>query len=153
MSAKRRRATSPCSSVSGGGDHDDNSSSTPGSGRKRRKISNVPPVDTVKLAFLACKCLWKTTTASSLHVEVAIGIFYLFILPFRLLFVMSCSMLSKTIRIITGGNFVKFSFGCQNGGIWNRAWWRQTNNVKHTPCFIKNVHLKCHKYIRILVEN
>uniref|UniRef100_A0A3Q3A0H8 Protein polybromo-1 n=1 Tax=Kryptolebias marmoratus TaxID=37003 RepID=A0A3Q3A0H8_KRYMA len=47
MSAKRRRATSPCSSVSGGGDHDDNSSSTPGSGRKRRKISNVPPVDTI----------------------------------------------------------------------------------------------------------
>ncbi|XP_037534640.1 protein polybromo-1 [Nematolebias whitei] len=47
MSTKRRRATSPCSSVSGGGDHDDNSSSTPG--RKRRKVSNtnVPPVDTI----------------------------------------------------------------------------------------------------------
>uniref|UniRef100_A0A1A7YK83 Protein polybromo-1 n=1 Tax=Iconisemion striatum TaxID=60296 RepID=A0A1A7YK83_9TELE len=44
--SKRRRATSPCSSVSGG-DHDDTSSSTPGSGRKRRKISNVPPVDTI----------------------------------------------------------------------------------------------------------
>ncbi|XP_054586619.2 polybromo 1, like isoform X2 [Nothobranchius furzeri] len=36
--SKRRRATSPCSSVSGG-DHDDTSSSTPGSGRKRRKIA------------------------------------------------------------------------------------------------------------------
>ncbi|KAG7244659.1 hypothetical protein INR49_029678 [Caranx melampygus] len=33
------------SSVSGGGDLDDTSSSTPGSGRKRRRISNVPPVD------------------------------------------------------------------------------------------------------------
>uniref|UniRef100_A0A8C6Q7Q7 Protein polybromo-1 n=1 Tax=Nothobranchius furzeri TaxID=105023 RepID=A0A8C6Q7Q7_NOTFU len=44
--SKRRRATSPCSSVSGG-DHDDTSSSTPGSGRKRRKVSNVPPVDTI----------------------------------------------------------------------------------------------------------
>uniref|UniRef100_A0A673AHG5 Protein polybromo-1 n=1 Tax=Sphaeramia orbicularis TaxID=375764 RepID=A0A673AHG5_9TELE len=46
MSAKRRRATSPSSSVSGGGDLDD-ASSTPGSGRKRRRISNVPPVDTI----------------------------------------------------------------------------------------------------------
>ncbi|XP_047439058.1 polybromo 1, like isoform X1 [Mugil cephalus] len=46
-SSKRRRATSPSSSISGGGDLDDTSSSTPGSGRKRRRISNVPPVDTV----------------------------------------------------------------------------------------------------------
>ncbi|XP_041836274.1 polybromo 1, like isoform X5 [Melanotaenia boesemani] len=46
-SSKRRRATSPSSSVSGGGDLDDASSSTPGSGRKRRRISNVPPVDTI----------------------------------------------------------------------------------------------------------
>ncbi|XP_068568266.1 polybromo 1, like isoform X1 [Cebidichthys violaceus] len=45
-SSKRRRATSPSSSVSGGGDLDD-ASSTPGSGRKRRRISNVPPVDTI----------------------------------------------------------------------------------------------------------
>ncbi|KAM8914118.1 polybromo 1, like isoform 2-T2 [Spinachia spinachia] len=45
-SSKRRRATSPSSSVSGGGDLDD-SSSTPGSGRKRRRISNVSPVDTI----------------------------------------------------------------------------------------------------------
>lgn len=46
MSAKRRRATSPSSSVSGGGDLDDASCST-GSGRKRRRVSNVPPVDTI----------------------------------------------------------------------------------------------------------
>uniref|UniRef100_A0A3Q0SJU1 Protein polybromo-1 n=1 Tax=Amphilophus citrinellus TaxID=61819 RepID=A0A3Q0SJU1_AMPCI len=45
--SKRRRATSPSSSVSGGGDLDDASSSTPGSGRKRRRVSNVPPVDTI----------------------------------------------------------------------------------------------------------
>uniref|UniRef100_A0A3B5Q3E3 Protein polybromo-1 n=1 Tax=Xiphophorus maculatus TaxID=8083 RepID=A0A3B5Q3E3_XIPMA len=44
--SKRRRATSPCSSVSGGGDPED-ASSTAGSGRKKRKISNVPPVDTI----------------------------------------------------------------------------------------------------------
>ncbi|XP_040015552.1 polybromo 1, like isoform X3 [Xiphias gladius] len=46
-SSKRRRATSPSSSVSGGGDLDDASSSTPGSGRKRRRLSNVPPVDMI----------------------------------------------------------------------------------------------------------
>ncbi|KAM9758917.1 polybromo 1, like isoform 6-T6 [Menidia menidia] len=46
-SSKRRRATSPSSSISGAGDLDDTSSSTPGSGRKRRRISNVPPVDTI----------------------------------------------------------------------------------------------------------
>ncbi|XP_057701947.1 polybromo 1, like isoform X3 [Corythoichthys intestinalis] len=45
-SAKRRRATSPSSSVSGGGDLDD-VSSTPGSGRKRKWASSVPPVDTI----------------------------------------------------------------------------------------------------------
>ncbi|KAK2915136.1 protein polybromo-1-like isoform X2 [Channa argus] len=46
-SSKRRRATSPSSSVSGGGDLDDASSSTPGSGRKRRRITNLPPVDMI----------------------------------------------------------------------------------------------------------
>nr|XP_046239484.1 polybromo 1, like isoform X3 [Scatophagus argus] len=46
-SSKRRRATSPSSSVSGGGDIDEISSSTPGSGRKRKRLSNVPPVDTI----------------------------------------------------------------------------------------------------------
>uniref|UniRef100_A0A4W6D6Q9 Protein polybromo-1 n=1 Tax=Lates calcarifer TaxID=8187 RepID=A0A4W6D6Q9_LATCA len=46
-SSKRRRATSPSSSVSGGGDLDDTNSSTPGSGRKKRRIANVPPVDMI----------------------------------------------------------------------------------------------------------
>uniref|UniRef100_A0A8C7WUC9 Uncharacterized protein n=1 Tax=Oryzias sinensis TaxID=183150 RepID=A0A8C7WUC9_9TELE len=41
-SSKRRRATSPCSSVSGCADLDDASP-----GRKRRKTSNIPPVDTI----------------------------------------------------------------------------------------------------------
>uniref|UniRef100_A0A8C7TIL0 Protein polybromo-1 n=1 Tax=Oncorhynchus mykiss TaxID=8022 RepID=A0A8C7TIL0_ONCMY len=45
MSSKRRRATSPSSSVSGG-DFDD-ASSTPGSGRKRRRAFNVPTVDPI----------------------------------------------------------------------------------------------------------
>ncbi|CAG06951.1 unnamed protein product, partial [Tetraodon nigroviridis] len=47
VSAKRRRATSPSSSASGGGDLDDVSASTPASVRKRKIISNVPPVDTI----------------------------------------------------------------------------------------------------------
>lgn len=46
-SSKRRRATSPSSSISGAGDLDDTATSTPGSGRKRRRVSNVPPVDTI----------------------------------------------------------------------------------------------------------
>ncbi|XP_041743790.2 polybromo 1, like isoform X5 [Coregonus clupeaformis] len=46
MSSKRRRAISPSSSVSGG-DFDDASSSTPGSGRKRRRPSNLPAVDPI----------------------------------------------------------------------------------------------------------
>uniref|UniRef100_A0A8C5H8V9 Protein polybromo-1 n=1 Tax=Gouania willdenowi TaxID=441366 RepID=A0A8C5H8V9_GOUWI len=44
--SKRRRATSPSSSISGGGD-EDGFSSTPGVGRKRKRVSNVPPVDTI----------------------------------------------------------------------------------------------------------
>uniref|UniRef100_A0A6Q2YDL0 Protein polybromo-1 n=1 Tax=Esox lucius TaxID=8010 RepID=A0A6Q2YDL0_ESOLU len=46
MSLKRRRATSPSSSASGG-DFDDAASSTLGSGRKRRRASNVPTVDPI----------------------------------------------------------------------------------------------------------
>uniref|UniRef100_A0A673YIL8 Protein polybromo-1 n=1 Tax=Salmo trutta TaxID=8032 RepID=A0A673YIL8_SALTR len=47
MSSKRRRAISPSSSSVSGGDFDDASSSTPGSGRKRRRPSNVPTVDPI----------------------------------------------------------------------------------------------------------
>ncbi|XP_067854703.1 protein polybromo-1 isoform X6 [Heptranchias perlo] len=49
MGSKRKRATSPSSSISGG-DCDDGhpvSGSTSGSSRKRRKISNVPTVDPI----------------------------------------------------------------------------------------------------------
>ncbi|XP_066553990.1 protein polybromo-1 isoform X5 [Amia ocellicauda] len=48
MGSKRRRATSPSSSVSGG-DFDDGQTSTPapGSGRKRRRASNIPTVDPI----------------------------------------------------------------------------------------------------------
>lgn len=57
VSAKRRRATSPSSSASGGGDIDDVSFSTPASVRKRKRISNVPPVDTVvSLAYFTPLC-------------------------------------------------------------------------------------------------
>ncbi|XP_056380136.1 protein polybromo-1 isoform X13 [Hyla sarda] len=48
MSSKRRRATSPSSSVSGG-DFDDSphTTSTPNSGRKRRRLATVPNVDPI----------------------------------------------------------------------------------------------------------
>ncbi|XP_077308332.1 protein polybromo-1 isoform X2 [Lithobates pipiens] len=48
MSSKRRRATSPSSSVSGG-DFDDSphATSTPNSGRKRRRLANVATVDPI----------------------------------------------------------------------------------------------------------
>uniref|UniRef100_A0A8C5R488 Protein polybromo-1 n=1 Tax=Leptobrachium leishanense TaxID=445787 RepID=A0A8C5R488_9ANUR len=48
VSSKRRRATSPSSSVSGG-DFDDapHASSTPNSGRKKRKLANVATVDPI----------------------------------------------------------------------------------------------------------
>ncbi|XP_066452451.1 protein polybromo-1-like isoform X8 [Eleutherodactylus coqui] len=48
MSSKRRRATSPSSSVSGG-DFDDSphTTSTPNSGRKRRRLANVSNVDPI----------------------------------------------------------------------------------------------------------
>lgn len=51
MALKRRRATSPSSSVSGG-DFDDNhtSSSMSSVGRKRRRTSNIPTVDPVILS-------------------------------------------------------------------------------------------------------
>ncbi|KAL4655959.1 protein polybromo-1-like [Arapaima gigas] len=48
MGSKRRRATSPSSSISGGDFEDvQMSSSTPGSGRKRRRASNFPTVDPI----------------------------------------------------------------------------------------------------------
>lgn len=50
-SSKRRRATSPSSSVSGAGDLDD-TASTPGSGRKRRRVTNVTPVDMVNVLYV-----------------------------------------------------------------------------------------------------
>lgn len=50
MALKRRRATSPSSSVSGG-DFDDSQASSlvPSFGRKRRRTSNIPTVDPVIL--------------------------------------------------------------------------------------------------------
>lgn len=52
MALKRRRATSPSSSVSGG-DFDDNqtSSSVSSVGRKRRRTANIPTVDPVNLFY------------------------------------------------------------------------------------------------------
>lgn len=56
MALKRRRATSPSSSVSGG-DFDDNQTSSLVSliGRKRRRTSNIPTVDPVTFLCLFYK--------------------------------------------------------------------------------------------------
>ncbi|KAM8758688.1 protein polybromo-1 isoform 16-T17 [Rhynchonycteris naso] len=47
MGSKRRRATSPSSSVSGDFDDAHHSVSTPGPSRKRRRLSNLPTVDPI----------------------------------------------------------------------------------------------------------
>ncbi|XP_021566552.1 protein polybromo-1 isoform X5 [Carlito syrichta] len=47
MGSKRRRATSPSSSVSGEFDDGHHSVSTPGPSRKRRRLSNLPTVDPI----------------------------------------------------------------------------------------------------------
>lgn len=59
MGSKRRRATSPSSSVSGG-DFDDGHHSTnvPGPSRKRRRLSNLPTVDPVSTLFCTSSFSW-----------------------------------------------------------------------------------------------
>ncbi|XP_065097828.1 protein polybromo-1 isoform X3 [Paramisgurnus dabryanus] len=47
MGSKRRRATSPSSSVSGGDFEDSQSTSIPSTSRKRRRITNIPTVDPI----------------------------------------------------------------------------------------------------------
>lgn len=54
MALKRRRATSPSSSVSGGDFEDSQPSSLSSTGRKRRRISNIPTVDPVMFCSLVC---------------------------------------------------------------------------------------------------
>jgi hypothetical protein len=49
MGSKRRRATSPSSSVSGDFDDGHHSVPTPGPSRKRRRLSNLPTVDPVSI--------------------------------------------------------------------------------------------------------
>lgn len=55
MALKRRRATSPSSSVSGGDFEDSQTSSLSSTGRKRRRISNIPTVDPVMFGFLCVR--------------------------------------------------------------------------------------------------
>lgn len=105
VSAKRRRATSPSSSASGGGDLDDVSSSTPASVRKRKRISNVPPVDTVvSLAYFTPLCQYV-----SMFVCVVCAYLFVFFCYRRLLYVTNCLTLSGTTRMSKEGNSVKFS--------------------------------------------
>lgn len=54
MGSKRRRATSPSSSVSGDFDDGHHSVPTPGPSRKRRRLSNLPTVDPVSTKALWC---------------------------------------------------------------------------------------------------
>lgn len=100
VSTKRRRATSPSSSVSGGGDLDDVSSSAPASGRKRKRISNVPPVDTVSV-FVA--------VFVPLFVCAYSGIVFTFACSTRLRYVTSFSTLSGITKMSKEGNLVNFS--------------------------------------------
>lgn len=58
MALKRRRATSPSSSVSGGDFEDSQTSSLSSTGRKRRRISNIPTVDPVMFCFLCVAGCW-----------------------------------------------------------------------------------------------
>ena len=124
MSTKRRRATSPSSSVSGGGDLDD-ASSTPGSGRKRRRTSNIPTVDPVHephifsgprqcygfrhlVEFIVVLTCWVTN-------------FICLIItcpksPPRFLYATSCLTPSGTTRMTKEGSFVNSSSGFQREG-------------------------------------
>ena len=119
-SSKRRRATSPSSSVSGGGDLDD-TSSTPGSGRKRRRISNVAPVDMVSALIFVILILFTVSVGFAFSTVIRLAVeSYLFLCilcPRRSLFATSCSMLSGTTRMIMEGNCVTFSWGFQREGI------------------------------------
>ncbi|XP_039512109.1 protein polybromo-1-like [Pimephales promelas] len=47
MGSKRRRATSPSSSVSGGDFEDSQTTSIPSTSRKRRRTTNIPTVDPI----------------------------------------------------------------------------------------------------------
>lgn len=71
MALKRRRATSPSSSVSGG-DFDDSQASLMSSiGRKRRRTSNIPTVDPVILQILVTDFLvWTVEILLPQKVEV-----------------------------------------------------------------------------------
>lgn len=61
MALKRRRATSPSSSVSGGDFDDSQTSSLVSSiGRKRRRTSNIPTVDPVILQISVTDSFYKT---------------------------------------------------------------------------------------------
>lgn len=59
MGSKRRRATSPSSSVSGGDFEDSQPAPTSSSSRKRRRTANIPTVDPVSSSvlcwFSSCK--------------------------------------------------------------------------------------------------
>lgn len=107
-SSKRRRATSPSSSVSGGGDLDDISSSTPASGRKRKRVSNVPPVDTVNTLVFCMFYLRQRLCVLDMMCVMCVYAKTLLV-PSRLLCAMSCSTLSGTTRMNKEGILVKSS--------------------------------------------
>lgn len=62
MGSKRRRATSPSSSVSGGDFEDSQTTSIPSTSRKRRRTTNIPTVDPVSSVHFSdipnCSAYW-----------------------------------------------------------------------------------------------
>lgn len=103
MALKRRRATSPSSSVSGG-DFDDSLTSTLLSsiGRKRRRTSNIPTVDpviffqiSVTVVLLTCCQNYTTYTDYVVDMGKDVDIFQCLILALQ---IAVCHELYNTIR-------------------------------------------------------
>lgn len=114
MALKRRRATSPSSSVSGGDFDDSQTSSLVSSiGRKRRRTSNIPTVDPVILTVTALfiYCQNYTITQSDWVDDIGRSFF-----ACRLLFVMNCTTQSEISRMTKAGCCVSCSSEPLNEG-------------------------------------
>lgn len=105
MALKRKRASSPSSSVSGGDFEDSQTSMASAPGRKRRRTSNIPTVDPVTLIELGGsgwshrrRCLER------------------FPLVCRLLSAMNCTTQSETIKTTRAGCCVSSSSELRRGG-------------------------------------
>lgn len=112
MGSKRRRATSPSSSVSGGDFEDSQTTSIPSTSRKRRRTTNIPTVDPVSSLSSVMAPLFLL----SLQMLLVVVCHSLSFIPHRLLCVTSCTTLSETIRTIRAGCCVNSSSEHQREG-------------------------------------